>query len=122
MKRFLLLSLILTACAHVRPEFAKDQAPSGAKVNEIHVTAVKWHFEPKRIRVHQGELVRLIVTSDDVVHGIDIPALGVKKALPPYQPVTVEFYAAKPGTLRFECSHWCGLGHVLMLGKIEVQK
>ncbi len=120
-KTFLLAGLLLTGCAHVRPELAKENAPVSAPVHEIQVSAVKWHFEPKHIQVKQGEKVRLVFTSNDVVHGIEIPALGIKKALPPYQPVTVEFYAAKAGKIRFECSHWCGLGHVFMLGRIDVQ-
>lgn len=112
--------LWLAGCAHERPELRASAAPAGAPVTEVQVTAVKYHFQPSEIHVPEGRRVRLVFTSEDVVHAVRIPALGVKKALPPFQPVTVEFYAAKPARMRIYCGKWCGIGHVVMMGKLVI--
>jgi len=109
-------------------------------VKEIVVSAKKFEFGPSEIRVKAGSRVRLIVTSTDREHSIEInpfaegadkkgaPGLkfdaSVTKTdfkLPKGQAVQVEFTAVQAGTYSFKCDVVCGLGHRNMKGQIIVE-
>jgi cytochrome c oxidase subunit II len=109
-------------------------------VKEITVSAKKYDFTPAEIRVKVGTHVRLIFTSTDREHGVEVSpfADGADKnagaglkfdasvskpefKLPKDQAVTIEFTAAQPGTYSFKCSVLCGVGHHNMKGQIVVE-
>lgn len=61
-----------------------------------------------------GEKVRFLITSNDVIHGWWVPALGVQNdAVPGF---IHEGWATidKPGTYRGQCAQLCGQGHGYM--------
>lgn len=60
------------------------------------------------------EKIRLLVTSNDVIHDWWVPELGVKQdAIPGY--VNENWmYIEKPGTYRGECGELCGVHHAFM--------
>ncbi|MFB6182215.1 MAG: cupredoxin domain-containing protein [Candidatus Magasanikbacteria bacterium] len=96
--------------------------PSKAgKVREINMIAKKWQFKPSTITVEKGKTVRLKITSQDVMHGLAIPELGINQQLPPGETKTVEFTANKKGKFNFACSVYCGRGHGRMTGRIIVE-
>ena len=109
-------------------------------VKEIAVAAKKFDFTPAEIRVKVGTRVRLLVTSTDRDHGVEISPIadGADKnaepglkfdasvskpefKLPQDQAVPIEFTAAQPGTYSFKCSVLCGVGHHNMKGQIIVE-
>lgn len=90
-------------------------------VKEFKMTAKQFAFEPATIEVNKGDMVKLIVTSTDVPHGISIPEYGINERLDPGKPVTIEFTAEKEGTFTAFCSVFCGSGHSGMKGKIIVR-
>jgi cytochrome c oxidase subunit 2 len=60
------------------------------------------------------EKVRLLVTSNDVIHSWWVPELGVKQdAIPGYVNENW-FYITKPGTYRGQCAELCGQLHGFM--------
>jgi hypothetical protein len=74
------------------------------------------------IRIKQGELVTLRLTSMDVVHGFNLSYYNVSETLYPGEITTVEFLADKSGEFEFYCSaRSCGLGHIEMIGILIVE-
>lgn len=90
-------------------------------VREIRMTAKKYEFNPSEVRVRQGERVRLLITTLDRKHGIQIKEFGVKVVLPKKEETVVEFVADKAGEFTFKCSVRCGWRHGRMKGKLIVE-
>jgi len=92
-----------------------------APVRAFEITASRFEFQPERIEVQEGDLVKLTLRSADTTHGIAIPELKVKIKIPRGgAPVTAEFVASPPGTYTIKCSEYCGPGHKKMLGTLVV--
>jgi cytochrome c oxidase subunit 2 len=106
-----------------------DSDASGAAVRAlgqdaprtIEIVAKRFAFEPARIDVTEGERVKLIVTSGDGVHGIEIKKFKIDKKVPRGgDPITIEFVASAPGEFPVLCSEYCGDGHEEMKGMLVV--
>ena len=94
-------------------------AVSAPKVFEV--VATRFAFAPDRIEVTQGDMVRLVVTSADGVHGVGIKKFKVDKKVPRGgEPVTIEFVASEAGSFPIVCSEYCGKGHDDMKGTLVV--
>jgi cytochrome c oxidase subunit 2 len=88
----------------------------------IEVVAKRFAFEPAKIEVTEGEKVRLLVTSADGVHGLQIKKVHVNKMVPRGgKPITIDFVASAPGTYEILCSEECGEGHESMQGTLVVK-
>lgn len=61
-----------------------------------------------------GKRVRLLVTSNDVIHGWYVPQLGINQYGIPGFIKDVWFRADKPGTFKGQCSQICGKLHGYM--------
>ena len=104
-----------TTSAHQDP--ATATAP-----RTIEVTAKRFTFEPSKIEVTEGEKVRLLVSSADGVHGLQIKKFNVNKMVPRGgKPITIDFVASAPGTYEILCSEECGEGHESMQGTLVVK-
>ncbi len=117
-----LLLLLLSAMPgnlRLRSAFLPHDAIA-ASLREIQVTARKYHYTPNPIRVRQGEHAVLVVTSLDRAHGFSIPSLGVNVMLPRGRPVQIPIPTDHPGIYRIRCSHFCGLFHFWMTGKLII--
>ena len=90
-------------------------------LKEVKLTAKQFSFSPSEVRVKKGERVRLVVTSEDVSHGIAIPAFNVNLQLNPGDTGTAEFVADKAGSYPFFCNVFCGSGHRDMKGTLIVE-
>ena len=110
-----------TSTSPTTPLSSESQATSFTPDRIITITAKKWSFTPDTIRVKQGERVRLLITSRDVTHGINIPQLGINKVLNPGETTTIDFTANTVGIFPFTCSVYCGQGHGAMKGKLIVE-
>jgi cytochrome c oxidase subunit II len=102
---------------------------SPADALEIQVTAKKWvwQFEyPNGIRslnelhVPLGKPVKLVMTSEDVIHSFFVPTFRVKQDVVPGTYTQLWFQASEPGLHQLLCTQYCGKGHSDMLGKIYV--
>jgi cytochrome c oxidase subunit 2 len=88
---------------------------------EIPVVAQRFTFEPARVEVMEGERIRLVVTSADGVHGVEIKKFKVNKKVPRGgDKVTIDFVASAPGEFPILCSEYCGNGHEEMKGTLVV--
>lgn len=120
----LLLPLILfTSCGSsqqfvaIPPDLERENAPH----QTIEMTAEDYHFTPDVIHVKVGTLVTLKVTSTDGTHGLKLGDFGLDETIEEGQTKVVEFYAARKGEYGFKCSHFCGIGHFGMNGKLIVE-
>jgi cytochrome c oxidase subunit II len=64
--------------------------------------------------------IRLVLTSEDVIHGFFIPAFRVKKDVVPGRYNTTWFRATTAGEYQLFCSLYCGTSHSDMLAKVVV--
>jgi cytochrome c oxidase subunit II len=96
---------------------------------EVHVVAKQWMWKtqyPNGIReinsVHApvGTPVRLVMTSQDVIHSFYVPAFRMKQDVLPGRYTQTWFNATKPGVYPLECAEYCGTDHSRMLGEITV--
>ncbi len=66
------------------------------------------------IVVPVGKVVRLLLTSADVIHAWAVPALGVKRDAVPGRLNEAWFQIDRPGTYYGQCSELCGTNHAFM--------
>jgi cytochrome c oxidase subunit II len=112
MRRFIALSLGVVSLIAAAPRSA---ATAGQPVHEIAVVAKKFAFEPSIIQVAAGEPVRLVIHSEDAVHGFAIRELRIDVQIARGgEVVTVQFTAPKAGRYEIACSEFCGIGHAQM--------
>jgi cytochrome c oxidase subunit 2 len=67
-----------------------------------------------KVVVPVGKIVRVIVTSNDVIHAWAIPAFGVKIDAVPGRLNETWFQADQEGIYYGQCSELCGQGHAYM--------
>ena len=86
---------------------------------EIQVTAQKWqwlftypngHVDPD-LHVPADQPVKLIMTSEDVIHSLFIPDFRSKMDVVPGRYSTSWFEASRPGKHIIFCAEYCGKGH-----------
>lgn len=73
-----------------------------------------------RVIVPAGKTVRLIVTSEDVLHSFAVPALGIKKDAVPGRINETWLRVEKEGVYYGQCSELCGAKHGFMPIAIQV--
>ena len=86
----------------------------------INVVAKRFTFEPARVEVTEGERVKLVISSGDGVHGVEIKKFKINKKVPRGGEVTIEFVATAAGEFSILCSEYCGDGHEDMKGMLVV--
>jgi cytochrome c oxidase subunit 2 len=74
------------------------------------------------LRVPQGHLIRLRVTSDDVWHNFGVPDLRVKADSIPGQYQKTWFIADETGSYTANCYELCGRGHSDMTAEVIVME
>lgn len=98
---------------------------------DIYVTAKQWmwkvqHPEGMReideLHVPVGQPVRLLMTSEDVIHSFYVPAFRMKHDVLPGRYTSLWFQATKPGRYHLFCAEYCGTSHSMMLGSVVVME
>lgn len=98
---------------------------------EVYVVAKQWmwkveHAEGQReineLHVPVGRDVKLIMTSQDVIHSFFVPAFRMKQDVLPGRYTVAWFHATKAGTYHLFCAEYCGTQHSGMIGSIIVQE
>jgi len=78
--------------------------------------------EINQLHVPVGRPVKLIMTSEDVIHNFSIPAMRVKADVIPGRFVQIWFEPTRPGTYQIFCAEYCGTQHSRMTGQVEVME
>ena len=107
--------------------FKERTPPRGA--TEVYVVAKQWmwklqHEEGQReinqLHVPLGRDVKLILTSQDVIHSFYVPAFRIKQDVLPGRYTTAWFHPTKAGTYHLFCAEYCGSQHSGMIGQVVV--
>ncbi len=87
----------------------KIQHMSGAReINELHVPV--------------NTPVRMLITSEDVIHAFSLPAFRVKRDAIPGTMTDTWFNATKVGEYHIFCAEYCGTKHSGMIGTVYVME
>src|SRR5881398_953280 len=109
--------------------FAQYHPPQNAM--EIYVVGKQWMWkfqhstgqrEINELHVPVGQKVKLIMTTEDVIHDVFVPAFRVKADIVPGKYTTEWFEATKPGRYHLFCAEYCGMNHSGMRGFVEVME
>jgi cytochrome c oxidase subunit 2 len=96
---------------------------------EIKVTGQKWFWTfdypdgantVNDLYVPEGKAVKLLLSSQDVIHSFFVPDFRMKMDVLPNRYTTAWFEAVKAGEFDIFCTEYCGKGHSEMLGKVKV--
>ena len=66
--------------------------------------------------------MRLLLTSEDVIHSLFIPDFRIHMDLVPERYSSVWFQATRPGNYHLFCSQYCGTSHSGMVGEVEAME
>jgi len=97
----------------------------------IYVVAKQWmwkfqHLDGQReineLHVPVGRPIKLITTSEDVIHDFFVPAFRTKADVIPGRYVNIWFQPTKPGRYRLFCAEYCGTRHSGMIGEVVVME
>jgi cytochrome c oxidase subunit 2 len=109
--------------------FNAYRAPDDA--TPLYVVARQWmwkfqHPEGQReintLHVPAGRPVKLLLTSEDVIHSFFVPAFRAHMDVLPGRYTSVWFKATKPGDYHLFCSQFCGTEHAGMIGTVTVME
>jgi len=98
---------------------------------EINVVAKQWMWkvqhpegrsEIDELHIPMARPIKLILTSQDVIHDFFVPAFRVKMDVLPGRYTTLWFEATKPGVYHLFCAQYCGTQHSGMVGRIVVME
>jgi cytochrome c oxidase subunit 2 len=98
---------------------------------EIYSTGKRWmwrfqHIDGQReineLHVPVGRAVRVVFTSEDVLHDLFIPAFRVKADAVPGRYSAIWFEATKVGEYHLFCAEYCGTKHSGMIGTVYVME
>jgi cytochrome c oxidase subunit 2 len=97
----------------------------------IYVVGKQWmwkfqHPEGQReintLHVPLGRPIRLVLTSEDVIHSLFVPDFRIHMDLLPERYSSVWFQATRLGMYRLFCSQYCGTNHAGMTGLVIVME
>ena len=109
--------------------FAMSRPPD--ETLNIYVVGKQWmwkfqHLDGQReineLHVPVGRAVKLIMTSEDVIHDVFVPAFRVKADVLPGRYTSIWFQATKPGRYHLFCAEYCGTRHSGMIGQVVVME
>jgi cytochrome c oxidase subunit 2 len=98
---------------------------------EVYVVGKQWmwklqHAEGPReineLHVPVNRDIKVILTSQDVIHSFYIPEFRIKQDVVPGRYTYVWFRATKPGTYHLFCAEYCGTMHSGMIGSVTVME
>ncbi|MGH9908184.1 MAG: cytochrome c oxidase subunit II [Pyrinomonadaceae bacterium] len=109
--------------------FEQSKPPKNAV--EVYVVGKQWMWkiqhttgqrEINELHVPVQRKVKLIMTTEDVIHDFFVPAFRVKADVVPGRYTTLWFEATKPGRYHLFCAEYCGMNHSGMIGSVVVME
>ena len=76
--------------------------------------------EINELHVPRGQPVRLVMTSQDVIHSFFVPAFRIKQDLVPGRYTSIWFTPTQTGEFHLFCAEYCGTDHAGMHGRVVV--
>ena len=105
------------------------QAPGNAMPVFVVAKQWMWEAEHRNGRREKGQLhlplgrpIRMVMTSQDVIHSFFVPDFRVKQDVVPGRYTSIVFTPSRTGEYRLYCAEYCGTEHAMMLGRIVVMQ
>ncbi len=100
-----------------------------ANATEINVTAWQWNWnftypegaESNILVVPKGKPVKLVMSSNDVIHSLFIPDFRVKMDVLPNRYTSMWFQSDYEGEYDLYCTEYCGQQHSTMVTQVHVK-
>ncbi|MBP2292631.1 cytochrome c oxidase subunit II [Azospirillum rugosum] len=98
---------------------------------DIHVVGKQWMWKVEHpggqkeidaLHVPVGRPVRLVLSSEDVIHDFAIPAFRIRQDAVPGRYETLWFTPTEVGDYRLFCAEFCGTDHARMGGTVTVME
>ena len=98
---------------------------------EVYVVGKQWMWkiqhstgqrEINELHVPIGRKIKLIMTTEDVIHSFFVPAFRMKADVVPGKYTMQWFEATKTGTYHLFCAEYCGMNHSGMIGSVIVME
>jgi cytochrome c oxidase subunit II len=108
--------------------FFRERTPP-RDADAVYVVAKQWMWkleheqgqkEINELHVPVGRDIKLIMTSQDVIHSFYVPAFRIKQDVLPGRYTTAWFRATRPGVYHLFCAEYCGTSHSGMIGQVVV--
>lgn len=102
--------------------------PENALDIQVHAQKWAWQFTypngytDATLHVPIGTPVRLVLSSEDVIHSLFIPTFRIKKDVVPGRYNQMWFQATVVGQFPIYCTQYCGAGHSDMLSSVFVHE
>src|SRR3989339_907185 len=109
-------------CKECVEEFKSNPVKYISRIKEIKIESFRYGYTPNVIKDKQGDIVKLIISSRDVEHGVKIKDYKINVAVKKGEVKKAEFVAAKAGEFTITCPVYCGEGHADMKAKLIVEK
>ncbi len=109
--------------------FQEARPPKGAM--EVYVVGKQWMWkfehetgqrEINQLHIPIDRDVKLVMSSQDVIHDFFVPAFRVKADVLPGRFTELWFHPTKTGTYHLFCSQYCGTDHSGMIGQVIVME
>ncbi len=109
--------------------FQEARPPQGSM--EVYAVGKQWMWkfehetgqrEINQLHVPLGRDVKMIMSSQDVIHSFYVPAFRVKADVLPGRFTQTWFHATKTGTYHLFCAEYCGTQHSGMIGEVIVME
>jgi cytochrome c oxidase subunit II len=97
----------------------------------VYVVAKQWMWkaqhlggqrEINELHVPLSHTVRLIMSSQDVIHSFFMPAFRIKRDVVPGRATDLSFRPLRAGVFHLFCAEYCGTDHARMTGRIVVMQ
>lgn len=88
---------------------------------QVVMTVQAFSFNPGNFEIPVGAEVEFIMTSKDVIHGVQIPGTNMNAMITPGHIQTITETFDEPGEYLIICNEYCGSGHQMMSTTITVK-
>jgi cytochrome c oxidase subunit 2 len=124
------LALFIAAFAWGARLYVQRAAPP-ADAAQLFVVAKQWMWklehpggqrEIDELHIPRGQAVKLVMTSEDVIHSFFVPAFRLKQDVLPGRYTEMWFTPTETGRFHLFCAEYCGTDHARMHGDIVVME
>ena|ERR1700761_2367498 len=95
-------------------------SPAPDAPRRVDVSVKKFAYSPAEVTVKKGEPVVLVLTTEDVSHGLKFKELNLNAKFEKGKPAELAFTPDKVGDFVGHCSVFCGSGHGSMTLTLHV--
>ena len=118
--RLVLVAAIATVASPLIAQQSPTPAATAASTRTITIHAKKYEFIPAEITLKKDQTVKLELTSDDVEHSLEVPALHINSVMKKGVVTEVNVTPTNLGNFKGKCGKFCGFGHGKMHFMVHV--